>query len=304
MDPINLTTKELAFTAYDVKWVPSSSRICAVGASARSTGKLAIFDVDNQVLSLITEMETSTPIRCCTFGAADTHTRFVATGDFNGGLELWDTQRLELAVETKSDAHESIIHTLDGQGTELVTGSRDGWVKVWDTRQISSPVVTLQSSQHEVWAVTFGEQTVAIGYDHGLVRLFDLHAAAFIWETNLGDGVCSLDFNRQDPTQLLASTLTGAYTINLTNGDLTKLKLPSDTTQWSIQHIPQTKDFTIASGDGSITVWDQQAKSIGSTKLTNHPIISHDWHPTKKGLFVCSAFDQTIRLGCIENFLL
>lgn len=56
MDPLNLTTKDLAFTAYQVAWVPSSSRICAVGATGRSTGKLAIFDLDGQVLGLTTEV--------------------------------------------------------------------------------------------------------------------------------------------------------------------------------------------------------------------------------------------------------
>ncbi|KAI8099874.1 WD40-repeat-containing domain protein [Halteromyces radiatus] len=329
MDPVHLVTKELAFTPYDVKWIPSSSRFCAVGGTGRSTGKITIFDFNGKIASITAETETGTPFRCCTLGAADMHTRHVATGDFNGGLELWDTQRLELPIETIM-AHESIIHSIDGTGggttraRELVTGSRDGLVKVWDTRQIQSPVFTVKSSsadgaKHEVWAVAFGDwqqssqRIIAIGYDNGIVRLLDISAAEFIWETDLGDGVCSIDFSKKEPKYMVATTLTGAYVIQLSTGKSTKLESPPDTTLWSVQHTPQTNNnnnddpfFAITSGDGSINIWDHNnvAKSVGSASLTNHPTISLDWHPTKKGLFVCSSFDQTLRIGCIEKLLL
>ncbi|CAO3598938.1 unnamed protein product [Absidia cylindrospora] len=289
MDPLNLITKELAFTAYDVKWVPSSARICAVGATGDATGKIAIFDVDSKVLALTSETETGSPFRCCTFGAADSHTRHLATGDFNGNLTLWDTQRLDIPIET-TKAHDSIIHTMDGVNNgarELVTG---------------------------VWAVAFGnweqssQKVIAVGYDHGVVRLFDLVAGSFIWETNLGNGVCSLDFSKQDPKKLVASTLAGAFVIQLSDGKTTKLKSPVDTTLWATQHAPSTQDeyFAIAAGDGTISLWDHNnlAKPLGSSSITNHPVTSLDWHPTKKGLFVCSAFDQTLRLGCVKNLLL
>lgn len=29
-----------------------------------------------------------------------------------------------------------------------------------------------------------------MGYDNGIIRLFDLTSGSYIWETNLGDGVC------------------------------------------------------------------------------------------------------------------
>lgn len=105
---------------------------------------------------------------------------------------------------------------------------------------------------------------------------------------------------------LYASTLSGAYTIQLSNGDIKKLDLPPDTTNWKINQVQQGSDyFSISSGDGKISIWDQQnvKKPLASSNLTKHPIISLDWHPNKSGLYVCSAFDQTLKIGCIEQLL-
>ncbi|CAO3654020.1 unnamed protein product [Cunninghamella echinulata] len=324
MNIINLTNKELSFTPYDVKWIPSSNRICSVGATGQSTGKIAIFTLEDKRVTLTAETETGTPIRCCTYGASDIYTRHVATGDFNGNLQIWDTQHFEAPIDTVK-AHESIIHSIDGIGgniysggaRELITGSRDGIVKVWDTRQIQSSVFTIKTKnnetiKNEVWAVAFEksqksqQRLIAMGYDNGVVRLFDLTSGSYIWETNLGDGICSIDFSMDNNQFLYASTLSGAYTIQLSNGDIKKLDLPPDTTNWKINHVQQGSDyFSISSGDGKISIWDQQnvKKPLASSNLTKHPIISLDWHPNKSGLYVCSAFDQTLKIGCIEQLL-
>lgn len=83
------------------------------------------------------------PLRCCSFGAADKTTRHVATGDFDGRLQLWqvcvledsshyftdlfyrDTNRLEIPMSSVN-AHETIINMIDGSTPELATASRDG----------------------------------------------------------------------------------------------------------------------------------------------------------------------------------
>ena len=52
--------------------------------------------------------------------------------------------------------------------------------------------------------MTFGhafnaqDRVVGAGYDNGDVKLFDLRAMALRWETNLKNGVCSLQFDRKD----------------------------------------------------------------------------------------------------------
>ncbi|KAI8065477.1 WD40-repeat-containing domain protein [Gongronella butleri] len=306
-----LATKELSFTPYHVQWVPSSTRVCVVGATDRQTSKLAVYSLNDKQVVLSTETETPSPIRCATFGAADTHTRHLATGDFAGNVQLWDTQRLDECVDSVR-AHDTIIHCMDGAAgngpSEIVTGSRDTTVKVWDTRQLSSAVFSVASNDEhvksEVWAVAFGTHTthriIAIGYDNGYVRLFDLDAGAYLWETKLPDGVCSLAFDKT--TTLTASTLAGAYVIQLNNGKYVELGVPSDTTHWSVRRVPEFDQYvSVTSGDGNMSVWDHQhpKKAAAKVNFTHHPIISQDWHTNKKGLFAVTAFDQTLRIGML-----
>lgn len=67
----------------------------------------------------------------------------------------------------------------------------------------------------DCWAVTFGnsynseERVVAAGYDNGDVKMFDLKTMSVQWESNLKNGVCSLEFDRKDipMNKLVATTL-------------------------------------------------------------------------------------------------
>ncbi len=55
---------------------------------------------------------------------------------------------------------------------------------------------------------------------------------------------------------------------------------------------------------------DQDGKELGvvgrlsllsSRALASQPISSFDWNPDKEGLFVCSAFDQCLRVGFVTK---
>lgn len=128
-------------------------------------------------------------------------------------------------------AHNEIINSIDGVAgqsigcgaPELVTGSRDGSVKVWDPRQKSRPVAVMEPKEGEerrdCWTVAFGnsynseERVVAAGYDNGDVKMFDLKAMAVLWESNLKNGVCSIEFDRKDipMNKLVATTLESKF---------------------------------------------------------------------------------------------
>ncbi|KAI8330672.1 WD40-repeat-containing domain protein [Choanephora cucurbitarum] len=297
-----LISKELSFTPYDSKWIPMSSRLCVVGATGEGAGKITIYSIAGKHLELQHETETSSAIRCSTLTG---QSRQLATGDFEGQLQLWDTQRLDIPL-ISFKAHESIINSIDSinqakEPQELVTGSRDGAVKVWDVRQPEKAILTVQSKTvKDIWAVVFGwfkgHKVIAVGYEDGDIKLFDVHGSRYLWQTKVKDGVCSIDFCDH---RLFVSTLSAAYWIDLETVTTTEIMNSFDTTLWAIRHIPQQSDcFAIASGNGQFLSFQHpNHKPFNTLALSKHPVISIDWHKDRKGLFACSSFDQTIKIG-------
>ncbi|RCH78234.1 hypothetical protein CU098_006500, partial [Rhizopus stolonifer] len=166
-------------------------------------------------------------IRC---GTITGQSRQLATGDFEGHLQIWDIQRFDIPL-VSFKAHDSIINAIDSynqakEPQELVTASRDGTVKVWDVRQPEKAVLTITSkeTQKDIWAVAFGQfnghKLVAVGYEDGNLKLFDVDGSQYIWQTNVKDGICSIDFNHE---KLLVSTLSGACLIDIKTGNATEI---------------------------------------------------------------------------------
>jgi len=55
----------------------------------------------------------------------------------------------------------------------------------------------------DAWSVCFGnsyneERVVACGYDNGDLKLFDLRKNQLLWDTNVKNGICGLEFDRKD----------------------------------------------------------------------------------------------------------
>ncbi|KAI9489693.1 WD40-repeat-containing domain protein [Zychaea mexicana] len=311
-----LISRDLTFTPYSIQWIPTSVRICAVGATGRGTGSIAVYELQNKMLTLVGETETTTPVRCCTMGAADGLTRRLATGDFDGQLQIWCVLRFDLPLST-TKAHETIINAIDGCGgatrpggaRELATVSRDGSVKVWDTRDLEKSVLVIKpkpaEQMNDAWAVAFGnfengnERLLAVGFDNGDFQLFDISTTHYIYKTNVKSGICAIDFS--GPTQLTLSTLTGIVVIDFSK-ELRATKLPvyANTTVWSTRQLPQSPNyFAAAAGDGTVSLWsyDNLKKTSSVLSASKHPIISSDWSRDKKGLLAYCSFDQTLRVG-------
>lgn len=289
--------------------------------------------------------------------------RHLATGAFNGRLAIWDLGtdgRLDNPVYGVQ-AHSEIINTIDGVGglgigegaPEVATGSRDGAVKVWDPRQAKLPVATMEpgppdgstdsnvtNSRRDCWAVAFGhacnnqDRCLVAGYDNGDVKLFDLRTMKVRWETNVKNGVCSLQFDRKDinMNKLVATTLEGKIhvwdmrTQHPKKGFASLTEKTQGATIWQVKHLPQQRDvFMTMGGNGSLCLWRYQyptqrkrmvvepdpsgqgdmevaqgvagsLSQLQSVTLSNQPVCSFDWCADKLGLAVCVAFDQTVRL--------
>lgn len=67
-----------------------------------------------------------------------------------------------------------------------------------------------------------GHSVIVVGYEDGDIKLFNVDNAQYLWETNVKDGVCSIDFNNSD---LKVSTLAGAFIIDLESGKLKEIKV-------------------------------------------------------------------------------
>ena len=260
-----------------------------------------------------------------------------------------DIERPDTEIH-KFDAHSDIINTLDAIGggsasrgaKEIVTGSRDGSVKVWDPRQKDFPVAHISAKttegltdKRDCWAVAFGdsfnsaERAVCSGYDNGDIKLFDLRKMSLRWETNCGNGICSVEFDRKDTrmNKLAVATLEGGlYTYNMQLEDPTKgltkrnieksFSTSSKSTVWIVKHLPQSRNvFITGDGSGIVQTWSHnlpnkrsvelsetdELQMLSSSTLSRKPIHCIDWCPERLGLAVCGALDQTIRILITTN---
>jgi len=232
------------------------------------------------------------------------------------------------------------IDGIGGKGAEygapeLVTGGSDGCVRVWDPRQ-EAPVVSLEPSESEhikpdCWTVAFGnafnqtERCLVAGYDNGDVKLFDLRTNCLRWDTNVGNGICGIEFDRPDinMNKMVVTTLESKFhvfdmkTYHPEKGYTGMPELAHKSTIWGVRHFPQNRDlFTTLGGNGALnlykyhypanrTINDDNDLPVGVTGrlemlnekiLAQQPIVSVDWNPDKFGLGCSCALDQTVKV--------
>ncbi|KAM4692783.1 LOW QUALITY PROTEIN: dynein axonemal assembly factor 10 [Discoglossus pictus] len=268
--------KSVNYTLFDCKWIPSSAKFVCLGNLARGSGVLQIYEIQHGDAKLVKEIETQ-PLKCGTFGSSSLQQRYLATGDFDGNLNIW---KLPILPIYSVKGHKEIINSIDGVGglgigegaPEIVTGSRDGTVKVWDTRQKDTPVANMEpvegEAKRDCWTVAFGnayneqERAVCAGYDNGDIKLFDLRNMSLRWETNIKNGVCSLEFDRKDiiMNKLVATSLEGIHvfdkTQHPTKGFASVSEKAHKSTMWQVRHLPPEGDvFLTTGGGGNLHLW-------------------------------------------------
>jgi len=339
---ISHVQKPLNYTLFDTKWIPRTAKFVVLGNHPRGTGALQIYEVSHGDVNLVKQSEKSKGFKCGTFAASSSQNRHLATGDFDGKLQIWDIEKLELPIFT-AKGHKEIINSICGVGgqdigegaPEICTGSRDGAVKVWDPRQKNDPVATMEPGEGETkrdcWTVAFGhafnqqDRCLCAGYDNGDIKLFDLRNMKLRWETNIGNGVCCIEFDRKDinMNKMVATSLESKIhlfdmrTQHPTKGFSKMTESAHKSTVWEVRHMPQNRDiFMTTGGNGSLCLWKYQYPSsrvqedadgvnegvmgtlhlLQNVTLSTQPISSLDWSPDKTGLAACTAFDQTLRV--------
>jgi len=121
----------LAYTPFDIKWIPCSAKFLVAGQTPRAKGILQIYQMNSGKLELLTEFIKDFGFKCCTFGASSFTNREIACGDYDGNLSIFDLEKGEASFKVK--AHKSIINNIDGIGgtgncgpAEIITAGRDG----------------------------------------------------------------------------------------------------------------------------------------------------------------------------------
>lgn len=250
-------------------------------------------------------------------------------------------QFIQKLVWNCKKAHEGIVNAIDGcrvgnnahGPAEIASCGRDGKVRIWDQR-VADSVVTLDPSgiKSDCWTVASGDacndsdRCIVAGFDNGDVKMLDLRSMQIRWETNLGNGVCHLAFDRKDipMNKLHASCIEGQLsvfemrTFNPKSGYARLAHSMGKSTVWSCLASPHNRDVVAVSrGDGSVKLLkysypmnrvskDDEGLQTGVTgswvelveseSLSSQPIVSLDWHPQKKGLIVTTSFDKLVKV--------
>ena len=106
----------LTYTPYETRWVPCSARFVCCGITPKAKGKLEVYELKQGKLEVVAEKIHGSGFKCGTFGASSLSERSIATGDYKGGLNIFDLERLDVPTFSIPTAHSQIINGIDGVG--------------------------------------------------------------------------------------------------------------------------------------------------------------------------------------------
>ena len=98
-----------------------------IQVSVNNTICAKIYELRGTELRVLKDVEKPSSFKCGTFGASSLTDRKIATGDFNGRLQMWDLESIRKPV-IDVQAHASIVNAIDGCGGQV--GHLEGVVAV------------------------------------------------------------------------------------------------------------------------------------------------------------------------------
>lgn len=80
--------KSLNYTVFDVKWIPCSAKFVVLGTKPKGTGVIQLFELNQENLDNVKEIEKKAAFKCGTFGASTLRDSHLAVGDFAGRMMI------------------------------------------------------------------------------------------------------------------------------------------------------------------------------------------------------------------------
>lgn len=80
--------KPVNYSVFDVKWIPCSAKFVVLGSKPNGTGVIEIYELNEEKVELVKEIEKKSSFRCGTFGATSIRDSHIATGDFTGRMSV------------------------------------------------------------------------------------------------------------------------------------------------------------------------------------------------------------------------
>ncbi|EGC36735.1 hypothetical protein DICPUDRAFT_77614 [Dictyostelium purpureum] len=308
----NYVSNKLTNQPFSCQWIPSSCSIVTVGKKASGgnvKGEFKIHQLDfdsNETpkLSLIYENEFSNPFRCLSFfnGGNDNSNRNFAAGHFNGFLTVWDSDICDLPKLTIKTTHLDGIVSIDTFSDNLVVcGGKDGSVSVWDIRSPLKSINTFtQDDKSNCWSICTNDSTLITGFENGNLNIYDLKTQSKRQSSSINGGICSI--SSKNKINILDEFIitTNKSFISIVNNNnnnnnntlnFNNIEIKNNQTIWSCSYSPfNNKDesiFSIAQGDGVVSMYKDQGVLVDKVQISDSPIISLDYNKDKRGL-MCS----------------
>jgi WD40 repeat protein len=260
----------------------------------------------------------------------------IVTGSRDGCVKVWDVRQKEPVVSGAKDQRMAAgiySHKTNRVVVEMTFDSFPSLLRCFFLPQ-SSLEPAFGQTPRDCWSVCFGnsyndqERCVVAGYDNGDIKLLDLRQNKLVWETNVQNGVVGLQFDRKDiqMNKLVVTSLESKFrvydmrTLHAADNSYAYATVEAHkSTVWLARHLPQNRDLWMTTGgNGSLNLYKYdypaqrsvvdaesgaargvigQVTLLNSRKFSDQPVVSLDWHTDKAGLFVCTALDQTVKVG-------